>query len=639
MSGSKLKYDAGRIIELAQSGMGTADIALTMSCGEATARRILSQNGIDDATRRAYMDSPDSDANKMAHQRSFGLRAIIEDMMTEHTRYPVINTEDLIVEARVRTRIDRKTKKPVLVDMAPRTWLRDHLYVAPVEKYKNTKWIFTGAQNDAEIDRDFWLNLKAYARYIGAEIVVGTWTYETAWFNESGNVGREYDPALAEHLCFGRMDIGPMFAFHAEQNILPTAGRPIRDLPGYSKGKWAVYAHAKRQLQTIASLDEGVQAAQMMSTGAITRPKVIPRKAGIVGIHHHVMGATLVEFDGAGDIFTRQITANKNGSFHDLNCFIKAGRVLFTAPEESFVRVIVMPDAHVRKMRPVNLNSLYGVSLKDWSRTGAFNLYDAMRPGQLCAHDIFDNETRSHHHIFDNAYRYRIAYMGRDLVAGEVYDVHQYLRGIRRDWCLINVIESNHDLGLTKYINQARYLGDGMNTKFGARLFVSLLESEERAADSLMAYASPKPFSLLEYAVRGFGPLPGVKWRYDGKSFLIGGVEHGHHLFRGKNGTKGTPEGFTKMGRRITGADKHDPCILDGLYIAGTQEIAHGYNKGPSGWCVTPSLQYRDGKRTLITLQNGKFMAPPNRRSSAACKRDYRAMIRRCDVDGLKLAA
>jgi hypothetical protein len=88
------------------------------------------------------------------------------------------------------------------------------------------------------------------------------------------------------------MKIGPNFVFCGEMNTLPTASQPISDLLTYSRGRWAVFPHAKRQLKSVPSTDPNVQAHQVMTSGAVTRPKVIPRKAGVKSIFHQIYGAT-----------------------------------------------------------------------------------------------------------------------------------------------------------------------------------------------------------------------------------------------------------------------------------------------------------------------------------------------------------
>src|SRR5690606_6220174 len=148
------------------------------------------------------------------------------------------------------------------------------LRVAPVSVSKNKTFLFTGAQNDAAIHEEFWENLKTYAEFTGAQIVVGPWTYETSWFNENSTSARSYDERILDYIAFGQMAIGENFIFAGEMNTLPTASRPISDLVTYSRGRWAVFPHAKLQLKSVPSTDPKSQAHQVMTTGAVTRPKV-----------------------------------------------------------------------------------------------------------------------------------------------------------------------------------------------------------------------------------------------------------------------------------------------------------------------------------------------------------------------------
>jgi hypothetical protein len=143
---------------------------------------------------------------------------------------------------------------------------------------------------------------------------VGPWTYETQWWSENNPTSRAYDMILSDHLCFGQMAVGDRFVFCGEMNTLPTANRPISDLVTYSRGRWAVFPHAKLQLKAVPSTDPLAQAHQVMTSGAVTLPKVIARKAGVKSIFHHIIGATLVEFDRDGDLFCRQINAMEDGA-------------------------------------------------------------------------------------------------------------------------------------------------------------------------------------------------------------------------------------------------------------------------------------------------------------------------------------
>jgi hypothetical protein len=523
------------------------------------------------------------------------------------SRYPVINPAALVVQSHVATRYNRENGDRSPVESTPRTYLEETLRVAPVKHARKRSYLFTGAQNDASVHLSFWENLNAYARSIEAEVVVGPWTYETQWWSENNPIARAYDPLIAEHLCFGQMEIGDNFIFAGEMNTLPTASRPISDLLTYSRGRWAVFPHAKLQLKSVPSTDPYIQAHQVMTTGACTKPKIIPRKAGVKSIFHHVIGATLVEFDADGDIFCRQINASDDGSFYDLDAFVDKGEVTYGHEAEA----ITIADAHVRKLDSKNARATLGFDMQ--GRHAAGSLLEALKPKHIFLHDIHDNESRNHHHEKDNAHSYEMAVRGRESVLDEVKDAAAFLQALQgaAPSSRIMVVESNHDLALERYIREGRYRLDGINIRIGLQLEDAYLAWREQVASCIDMEQSAPSFSLLEYAIRQVAgnSVANVGWIHDGYSFVLNGIELGHHGFRGANGARGSVNGFANMGRKMSIGDKHSPEILDGVYVSGVLNLRMGYNKGPSGWAVTHTVQYKNGKRTLVTLQNGKFRA------------------------------
>src|SRR5205085_2406034 len=98
---------------------------------------------------------------------------------------------------------------------------------------------------------------------------------------------------------------GPLL-FAAKMNILPTAVRPLSGLETYSRGKWAVFPHAKTQLVSVPSLP-GRHPAMVMTTGACTGPNYIEKKAGLKAEFHHTLGAVIVEVDEADRVFCRHL--------------------------------------------------------------------------------------------------------------------------------------------------------------------------------------------------------------------------------------------------------------------------------------------------------------------------------------------
>lgn len=551
-------------------------------------------------------EDPAPSPREVAQSRADILRREVHELVTG-TRYPLINPEAILVEADLTRRYDADSAAYEDVPGTPRTWLSDLLKVEPIPDSCGRKFIFTGAQNDTPVHGPFWRNLQAYAKFIGAQIVIGPWTYETQWWSENSPHARVYDDEIAEYLCFGQMMIGDHFVFCGEMNTLPTAARPISDLVTHSRGRWAVFPHSKLQLKSVPSTDPSRQAHQVMTSGAVTIPKVIPRKAGVKSIFHHIVGATVVEFDDAGDVFCRQINADDSGEFYDLDRHV----VDSTVTTGHRIKALVCGDIHTRKLDPLNAMATFGVDLNTRRTVYRDNIVDELRPEQILLHDVFDNESRNHHNAKDAAYSYEMAIRYRDRVMDEVKDAVDFMISIKRPGSGLVVVDSNHDLGLERYIREGRYRGDGVNFKDGLKLDEAYLEYRERVADALDTNKSPPTFSMFEYAARRMRPaeLIGVDWVHDGQSHVVDGVECGHHGFRGANGSKGTISGFARIGRKMSIGDKHSPEIMDGVYCAGCMKLQHGYNKGPSSWAIAHIVQYANGKRSIITLQNGKWRA------------------------------
>lgn len=557
-------------------------------------------------SRIALKDRPKP--NEMTKEELAEIRArTLSGEMTglfQASKWPVTNPEAMVTAPSTRYRLDRTNGTKVLEIGRPRTWLQDTLRVAPIKNYKGRTFILTGAQNDTDIDIVLWENLKAYAEHLGADIVVGPWTYETSWWDENNPASRSYHSELEEYLCFGQMEIGEEFIFAGEMNTLPTATRPIGDLTTYSKGRWAVFPHPRLQLISMPAIDPGDQGFQIMTTGAVTKPQVIPRKAGIKSIDNHTMGATIVEFDSDGDIFARQITASpEDSSFQDLDTLVRNGRV-YTGQS---VEVLTVADMHSAKMGSKNALSTFGFDYKTGKKQKC-NLIDELRPKLVVAHDIHDHESRNHHHREDVSHNYEMAYRGRESVEEEVQRSSKILDCLMDKDVNVLVVESNHDKALERYIREGRYRQDGINMMYGLKLDQAYHKWVEHLSDALDAEKDPGSFSLLEWAIRDMNPrLNRVTWSHDNGSYIVNGVQLGWHGDRGVNGTRGSLYGFSRMGHKITFGHTHTPGIMDGAMCGGVMELSHGYNKGPSAWCVTHVIQYPNGSRCLVTMQKGKY--------------------------------
>jgi hypothetical protein len=540
-----------------------------------------------------------------AHRRANALELSVRDLLSR-SDYPVVNPEALVIRSHITTRYDRVSGERGEAESTPRTWLTDTLRVAARPEQRNKTFIFSGAQNDAPVHQRFWDNLNAYAADRDAEIIIGPWTYETSWWSENTPSSRAYDPLLERHLCFGQMKIGDTFMFCGEMNTLPTATKPISDLTSYAQGRWTVFPHSKVQLASVPASNPMEQAFQVMSTGAVTIPMVVPRKAGVKSLSEHRIAATIVEFDHEGDLFCRQLMADDLGDFQDLDTRVTDGVVSRGYRIDGFTP----GDLHSAKMKSANSRAVFGFTPGEASVSPG-SVLDTLRPRWVTLHDIHDHEARNHHNQKDVSHNFEMAHRGRESIQGELQISVDFLEKLARPGLDIYIVESNHDIALDRYVREGRYRMDGVNYRFGLTLDVAYHDWRADVAEALDAQVSPREFSLLEWALRHLSKtkLKTVKWIYDGKSKIMNGVQVGYHGFRGVNGSKGTVGGYARLGHAMTVGDKHSPSIMGNVYGAGVMELEHGYNKGPTGWCVTHVLQYENGTRSLMTMQKHKWRA------------------------------
>ncbi|MFM9974520.1 MAG: hypothetical protein ACKVON_08105 [Beijerinckiaceae bacterium] len=476
--------------------------------------------------------------------------------------------------------------------------------------------LLTSAQNDCAVHRPFWDNLKAYASHLGAEIHVAPFTYQLSVVRDrarsdagSDEVRRlarvrqwSWAPELGNHLVREPLDLGPV-VFFADMNQLPTAKAPLTDLETHSRGKWAVFPHAKLALKTVAASDDP---PIICTTGAVTVEDYTDTKAGIKAVFHHVIGATLVEIDAAGKPYIRQINATGDGCFQDLDCLVRDGRVT----TGNRVEAITFGDIQSPYLDPAVALGTFGFDVTEWRRAEAQAtpcLLDALRPRFGFFHDLCDNKPISHHELRQSLERYRTFVNGHAMIEPHMQDAARFMLATLRDTMKTVLIESNHDKWLDRWLDSADHRRDRPNALAFLRW--------DLARHSAVARGEAD-FSIWRHALRETNPgrFDDVAFVNEGGGYIIcheaGGIECGAHGHLGANGSKGTMSGLARVSGKANFGDKHSPAIVDGAYFAGTSSLLRlGYNKGPSSWRHGHIVTYANGKRTIITMQGGKWRA------------------------------
>ena len=472
-------------------------------------------------------------------------------------------------------------------------------------------FILTAAQDSSDIHDDFWKCLRVYADWLeNCEIFISGFTYAKTLFEDhdtrSPKVG--FHPEIDEFITHNPINIGNGLVFCGEMNTLPTAVKPLSGFETYTRSRWGVFPHPKVQLVSVPTM-KGTLAKQIMTTGAVTLPNYIRKKAGIKGSFHHVMGAVLVELASDGAFFCRHLLAKdlEDGSFYDLDRLITSEGVT----EGHRVEAITYGDIHHEKLDPEVALATWGYEVDSGERLpsndsytllGHMTLVDFLRPNFEFYHDLSDFTPRNHHNIKDHHFRFVTHQMGTANVEDALIGAARFLGEVHRFDSQIVVVESNHDQALVKWLKTADYREDPENADF-------FLRTQQSYYNYLARGVSSPP--VFEDILRANGcPSDAVFVTEDSSFTICGNIECGMHGHLGANGAKASPNAFARMGAKSNTGHTHSPAILDGAYVSGVSgRLDMGYNKGLSSWAHAHIVTYPNGKRTILTMQNGRFYA------------------------------
>ena len=159
-------------------------------------------------------------------------------------------------------------------------------------------FILTAAQDGTEIHNEFWQALKVYADWLeDCEILVSGFTYNKKLFenHDERAEGVFFHHEVDEYIIHNSVFIGDKLVFCGEMNTLPTAVRPLSGFQTYTRDKWGVFPHVKVQLESVPTMKNELT-KQIMTTGAVTLPNYVRKKAGIKAEFDHIIGVILDVF-------------------------------------------------------------------------------------------------------------------------------------------------------------------------------------------------------------------------------------------------------------------------------------------------------------------------------------------------------
>jgi hypothetical protein len=510
-----------------------------------------------------------------------------------------------IGESTLRYRLERERQTSL------RSFVLPEALTLPLDPTRTSHFIVTAAQDKTEIHKDFWRNLKTYADFLGASILVGGFTYSKRLFTENDPRVRSddvwFDRDIEPYIVHDQVQIGENILFCAEMNTLPTAVQPLSGLEVYTGSKWGIFPHAKVQLRSIATMPDTI-AKQIMTTGAVTLPNYIRKKAGVKAEFFHAVGAMVVSVSPDGAFWCRHIQANSltDGSFYDLDRLVSKGTVKGGQRPEA----VVHGDIHREKLDPEVALATWGFDMSTGTADEEYpSVTRMLRPKRRVFHDLTDFTARNHHNIKDHHFMFKAHFHGRNNVKQDIQDSADFMKAINIPEIEDVVIQSNHDNALLKWVKTAEVKYDPENYEFW-------LECELSCIRALRFGIEPQ----LYFDVMGhlIGELDHkIIFVQEDASYTVKGVELGMHGHYGANGAKGSPASFAKMGPKSITGHSHSPSITDGHVCVGVSgQMDMGYNKGLSSWSHTDALVYPNGKRALMTLMGGRWFDSSSSQSS-----------------------
>ena len=473
-----------------------------------------------------------------------------------------------------------------------------------------TRYIITSAQNNTPVCAKVWNNLLALSSHYDARIIVGRYVYNLEAFGQRGQEKEANDlskksprserwwaPEILPYVLDERMNLAPTLEWCGNMNIMPTAVRPLGDLHNYTGTRSAIFPHPTLALESIPT-GKHEPTKFNYSTGAVTLPNYIQRKAGQKAEFHHALSALLVEVDLGGDWWVRQLNADHDGTICDLTLQVRHGRVT----RGHTVEAINWGDIHVAEMEDWMKDACWGQQ----GQQGSNSVIDVLRPRFQFMHDTLDFRSRNHHDLRNPHLMFQKFVRRSESVEEELQQCRDFLHFAGRQYCQTVLVDSNHDNALTRWTREASHKNDPINAIFYLRAELAIHEAIRDQDED---------FHVLEWALRDVGLKGDYRFLRTDESFVIcdvdgNGIECGNHGHLGPNGARGSDAAYVKMGRRMNIGHGHYALIWQGLYRAGVQASTDmQYAAGPSNWSQSMIITYPTGKRAIVTFRGRKWRA------------------------------
>lgn len=468
------------------------------------------------------------------------------------------------------------------------------------------KLVVTAAQYGAEVNTEALASLKAYAKKIGALVVVMPIRYgKVHIYNkdlDEFQLSKELSTIITED---PEILVLPVDRNHPNENlfpfgehvvlnamrITPTRKKPLTALDASEGTLSQIVASPKMHFAPVpVSSERETMPKVHHSTGSITYPDYDEHVAGIKAAEVHCFGGLVVERDRKDHFHIRQLLANDQGEFYDIDgTFYAAGKITPLRKKESAVDALVLGDYHNVLTDPVARAAVFGKG----------GQIDVLRPKYVVLHDFFDGWSISHHHDKNGMMRQRKSDTGSNRLAWELNAAIIELRWMISQYPDVQfvMVSSNHNEHLDRYLLEKRFQNEPHNARIGNELFWMCVDNPDKSA-----------FQLYVESRLDSQEVSHIRFLQRDDDFIIHGIDLSLHGDVGPKGARGSAVNIDRIGHRSIIGHSHCPCILDKCWQVGLMAYLRlEYNSGPSDWMHTNGIVYKNGQRQLVNLIAGQW--------------------------------
>jgi len=431
-------------------------------------------------------------------------------------------------------------------------------------------FVITSAVNDTDLVPGALESFLQLANHCNGELLIIPTQYKNPTaFSKGAQVSYRWPSEILPYLCNSDVMLNKSLCIKGDTKINQTAANPLSGFAAAGTTVSEIYGHGQMALEMVAN-PRNEMPKMLHTTGSISQKNYGNSVAGKKAAHHHTIAAVIVEIKGS-KFWTREVNFDGEG-VQDLNIYHK--------PTGSQVRkytaAVVYGDTHVDTLPKKTGTMLNNVSL---NLEAEYNVY----------HDLHNHTRGSHHNRGNTITNWRLAISNQLCIREELLKAVKFLE----DKVNPHVVDSNHDRHLNQWFNRFKPSGDDL---VNLDLYFELtgLLRESTVGDNLFRLFIEKH-------------LDNVVFTNCNEPFMIAGVDCSQHGDRGPNGSRGSARSLSKAGHKMVIGHSHSCAWVKGVVQVGVSDLNHHYANGMSSWTNSHCIIYKNGKRSLFHIVDGKL--------------------------------